>query len=96
VDIRHYTSEDNEVIAALPPERHPDYIYSPKPIAPLPPVGHSILLESYHNPRNGAERNACILRTPTYRLDKIPLRHDDGLGEGCGLETIGDRKWEIF
>lgn len=95
-DIKHYSREDKIEINSLPPELHHDYLYEPKPIGAIPPVGHNILLEFWHAPENGAGVKACIMRIPTYRLDAVPLRHYDQLGEAWGLEVIEGRRWEIF
>jgi hypothetical protein len=95
-DIKHYSREDKLELDAIPPESHHDYLYVPKPVELIPPLGHNTLLEFWHRPENGAGRKACVLRIPTYRLDKIPLRHDDELGEAWGIEIIEGRKWETF
>jgi hypothetical protein len=33
---------------------------------------------------------------PTYLQNRVPLRPDDGLGSGWGLELVEGRRWEIF
>ncbi|PVH74817.1 hypothetical protein DL98DRAFT_428693, partial [Cadophora sp. DSE1049] len=81
---------------SLPPEDHPDYLYFPKPYGSFPPVGHNILLTMYDAPRNGTGLKTCSNRLPTYVLDKVPLRLDDGLGNAWGLELIEGRSWEIL
>ncbi|KAE9377646.1 hypothetical protein N431DRAFT_461242 [Stipitochalara longipes BDJ] len=95
-DIKHYSREDKLEVHAIPPETHHDYLYEPKPIELIPPLGHNTLLEFWHRPHNGTGRKACIMRIPTYRLDTVPLRHHDQLGEAWGLEVIEGRRWEIF
>jgi len=95
-DIKHYSRRDREDLNALPPEIHPDYLYEPKPVGCIPPVGHNILLEHWHTPRNGKGGKACITRIPIYRLAAVPLAHQNQLGEAWGLEIIEGRRWEIF
>jgi hypothetical protein len=36
--------EERKVREPLPPEDHPDYLYVPKPIRAIPPIGHNMLL----------------------------------------------------
>jgi hypothetical protein len=95
-DIKFFSCEERKVTEALPPEDHPDYLYTPKPIACIPPVCHNLLLTIYHAPRNGTGLKTCQNRMPTYLHDKVPLRVDDGLGSAWGLELVEGRRWEIF
>jgi hypothetical protein len=50
----------------------------------------------YHAPKNGTGRKGCMSRIPKYRLDKVPLRVEDGLGNAWGLELVEGRRWEAF
>jgi hypothetical protein len=59
-------------------------------------LNRNTLLEFWHSPESCTGTKAGLRRIPTYRLGKIPLRHDDELGEAWGIEVIEGRKWEIF
>ncbi|PMD60835.1 uncharacterized protein K444DRAFT_381222 [Hyaloscypha bicolor E] len=69
-DIKFFSCEERKVRESLPPEDHPDYLYAPKPIRSIPPVGHNMLLTMYHAPRNGTGRkHARIGCPPTSKIE---------------------------
>ena len=96
VDVTNYSRDDVPAIGALPPEDHVNYVYYPKPIERIPPVGHNWLLQLYHCHEDGLGYDHCLRSIPKHRAEEVtsdlltrPLR-------GWGIELVEGVNWRRF